>query len=173
MYVCIFVSLFHKGVCMYVCYRVSLSLSLSLSLSFSDYKSSISLTSFVVVVVSSFSSSTTSSCNSENNIVALWRPAGSPSSSTEGTVRQAPAPGIVFLWPRQIFNFLGVVRTETLALFEYRRRRRRRRRTLRPRVTKTAHFLWRTRRRSKTRSEGDCLKEEEEEEIFGGWRVFF
>jgi len=60
--------------------------------------------------------------------------------------------------------------TETLALFEYRRRRRRRR-TLRPRVTKTAHFLWRTRRGSKTRLEGDCLKEEEE--IFGGWRVFF
>ena len=77
---------------------------------------------------------------------------------------------IVFLWPRQIFNFLGVVRTETLALFEYRRRRRRRR-TLRPRVTKTAHFLWRTRRGSKTRLEGHCLKEEEE--IFGGWRAFF
>ena len=50
MYVCIFVSLFHKGVCM------CMLSSLSLSLSFSDYKSSITLTSFVVVVVSSFSS---------------------------------------------------------------------------------------------------------------------
>ena len=60
------------------------------------------------------------------------------------------------------FYFFGSCTTRLLALFEYRRR-------LRPRVTKTAHFLWRTRRGSNALLEGDCLKEEEEEEDL--WRL--
>ena len=71
----------------------------------------------------------------------------------------------IFLWPRQIFNFLGVPSRRGFCAFL---RRRRRRRTLRPRVTKTAHFLWRTRRGSNALLEGDCLKEEEEEDL---WRL--
>ena len=89
---CVFLCLSFTRV--YVCMYVIVSLSLSLSLSFSDYKSRITLTSFVVVVVSSFPSSTTS-CNSDYNTVALWRQRGAPRARRKE----------FYSWPRQHLDF--------------------------------------------------------------------